>query len=128
MVMLSDILPTGFECCVLNGKIQPGNINTVSIVGTGFVGLAALLTAQFYSPAAIIMIDFDDNHLYVAKRFGAIETINNADDKAVKKLMQMGVVLIPQLKQLVYLPLSISVKTLWRQAGPSPILVYTELK
>jgi alcohol dehydrogenase len=42
--MLSDILPTGFECGVLNGRIQPGD--TVAIVGAGPVGLAALLTAQ----------------------------------------------------------------------------------
>ena len=55
LVMLSDILPTGFECGVLNGKVQPGC--TVAIVGAGPIGLAALLTAQFYSPAEIIMVD-----------------------------------------------------------------------
>ena len=60
-VMLSDILPTGFECGVLNGKVQPGN--TVAIVGSGPIGLAALLTAQFYSPAEIIMVDLDNNRL-----------------------------------------------------------------
>jgi alcohol dehydrogenase len=49
LVMLSDILPTGFECGVLNGKVAPGS--TVAIVGAGPIGLAALLTAQFYSPA-----------------------------------------------------------------------------
>ena len=70
--MLSDILPTGFECGVLNGKVQPGG--TVAIVGAGPIGLAALLTAQFYSPAEIIMIDLDDNRLEVAKRFGATAT------------------------------------------------------
>ena len=59
--MLSDILPTGFECGVLNGKVAPGS--TVAIVGAGPIGLAALLTAQFYSPAEIIMIDLDDNRL-----------------------------------------------------------------
>ena len=58
LVMLSDILPTGFECGVLNGKVQPGS--TVAIVGAGPIGLATLLTAQFYSPAEIVMIDFDD--------------------------------------------------------------------
>ena len=52
-----DILPTGFKCGVLNGKIEPGS--TVAIVGAGPIGLAALLTAQFYSPAQIIMIDRD---------------------------------------------------------------------
>jgi alcohol dehydrogenase len=87
LVMLSDILPTGFECGVLNGKVQPGN--TVAIVGSGPVGLAALLTAQFYSPAEIIMIDLDDNRLEVAKRFGATATINSTDGKAVEALMAM---------------------------------------
>jgi alcohol dehydrogenase len=87
LVMLSDILPTGFECGVLNGKVQPGT--TVAIVGAGPIGLAALLTAQFYSPAEIIMIDLDDNRLEVAKRFGATATINSADGKAVGTVMKM---------------------------------------
>ncbi len=87
LVMLSDILPTGFECGVLNGKVQPGC--TVAIVGSGPIGLAALLTAQFYSPAEIIMIDLDDNRLEVAKKFGATATVNSSDGKAVEKVMQM---------------------------------------
>jgi len=87
LVMLSDILPTGFECGVLNGKIQPGN--SVAIVGAGAIGLAALLTAQFYAPAEIIMIDFDDNRLEVAKRLGATATINGSDGKAAEKVMKM---------------------------------------
>ena len=87
LVMLSDILPTGFECGVLNGKVQPGS--TVAIVGSGPVGLAALLTAQFFSPAEIIMIDLDDNRLEVAKRFGATTGINSTDGKAVDTVMKM---------------------------------------
>ena len=87
LVMLSDILPTGFECGVLNGKVQPGS--TVAIVGSGPIGLAALLTAQFYSPAQIIMIDLDDNRLEVAKRFGATHLINSADGKAVEAVMDL---------------------------------------
>jgi len=87
LVMLSDILPTGFECGVLNGKVQPGC--TVAIVGSGPIGLAALLTAQLYSPAEIVMIDLDDNRLDVAKRFGATATINSTDGEAVAKLMKM---------------------------------------
>ena len=69
LVVLSDILPTGFECGVLNGKVQPGW--TIAIVGAGPIGLAALLTSQFYSPAEIIMVDMDDNRLQLASRFGA---------------------------------------------------------
>src|ERR1700678_1190608 len=87
LVMLSDILPTEFECGVLNGKVQPGS--TVAIVGSGPIGLAALLTAQFYSPSEIIMIDLDDNRLEIARRFGATHTINSTDGKAVETLMKL---------------------------------------
>ena len=87
LVMLSDILPTGFECGVLNGKVQVGS--TVAIVGSGPIGLAALLTAQFYSPSEIIMIDLDDNRLAVAKRFGATDTVNSADGNAAEKVMKL---------------------------------------
>ena len=87
LVMLSDILPTGFECGVLNGKVQPGNM--VAIVGAGPIGLAALLTAQFYSPAGIIMVDLDENRLEVSKRLGATATVNNADGKAVDAVMRI---------------------------------------
>ena len=87
MVMLSDILPTGFECGVLNGKVQPGN--TVAIVGSGPIGLAALLTAQFYSPAEIVMVDLDNNRLEVARRFGATAVVNSTDGNAVATIMKM---------------------------------------
>jgi alcohol dehydrogenase len=87
LVMLSDILPTGFECGVLNGKVQPGS--SVAIVGAGPIGLAALLTAQFYSPAEIIMIDLDDNRLEVSKKFGATATVNSSDGRAVEAVMRL---------------------------------------
>ncbi len=88
LVMLSDILPTGFECGVLNGRVEPGA--TVAIVGAGPIGLAALLTAQFYSPAEIIMIDLDDNRLEVARRFGATQTVNSKDGKAAEKVKALA--------------------------------------
>jgi alcohol dehydrogenase len=87
MVMLSDILPTGFECGVLNGQIKPGD--TVAIVGAGPVGLAVLLTAQFYSPAEIYMIDLDDNRLAVAKKFGATSLINSTGGNAADQIMKL---------------------------------------
>ena len=87
IVMLSDILPTGFECGVLNGQVKPGD--TVAIVGAGPIGLAALLTAQFYTPATIIMIDVDDYRLEQTKTFGATHTINSEKEDAAAKVLSI---------------------------------------
>jgi alcohol dehydrogenase len=84
LVMLSDIFPTGFECGVLNGQVKPGD--SVAIVGSGPIGLAALLTAQFYSPGQIIQIDQDDNRLQTARAFGATHTINFKDENVEERV------------------------------------------
>lgn len=86
LVMLSDILPTGFEIGVLNGNVQPGQ--TVAIIGAGPVGMAALLTAQFYSPAEIIMVDLNDSRLDTALKFGATKAINSGDGRAIEKIKE----------------------------------------
>jgi Threonine dehydrogenase and related Zn-dependent dehydrogenases len=85
LVMLSDILPTGHEIGVQNGQVKPGD--TIAIIGAGPIGMSVLLTAQFYSPAKIYMIDLDENRLEVAKEFGATTTINSGKEDAVKKIM-----------------------------------------
>lgn len=85
LVMLSDILPTGYECGVLNGTVKPGD--TVVIVGAGPVGLAAVLTAQLYSPSEIIVVDVDENRLAVAKSMGATQAVTSAG--AVEKILQL---------------------------------------
>lgn len=82
LVMLSDILPTGFEIGVLYGKVSPGD--TVAIIGAGPIGMATLLTAQFYSPARIIVMDLDDKRLEIAKKFGATDTLNTRTSDPVK--------------------------------------------
>lgn len=87
LVMLSDILPTGLEIGVLNGQVRPGD--TVVIVGAGPVGMAALLTAQFYAPARLIMVDTDVNRLATARRFGATDTIDASGGAAVERIMAM---------------------------------------
>lgn len=85
LVMLSDILPTGLEIGVLYGNVKPGDI--VAIVGAGPVGMAALLTAQFFSPSELIMIDVDESRLSLAKKFGATKIINSAKDDAVEMIL-----------------------------------------
>jgi len=86
LVMLSDIFPTGLECGVQNGRVQPGS--TVAIVGSGPVGLAALMTAKLYSPALIIMIDRDPSRLKVAKKLGADFTCNSAETSPLDFIMK----------------------------------------
>ena len=85
MVMMSDILPTAYECGVLNGRVTPGS--TVAIVGAGPIGLSALLSAKLYSPSEIIMVDLDDHRLEVAKSLGATAVANGADGKTAIDLV-----------------------------------------
>jgi len=85
LVMLSDILPTGHEIGIINGGVKPGD--TIAIVGAGPIGMSALLTAQFYSPSKIYMIDMDENRLKMAKKFGATDTINSAKEDVLKRII-----------------------------------------
>lgn len=87
LVMLSDILPTSFEIGTLSANVNPGD--TVAIVGAGPIGLAAVLTAQFYSPAEIIMIDLDDNRLQAAKDLGATASINSGSENVLERIHEL---------------------------------------
>jgi alcohol dehydrogenase len=81
ILMLADILPTGYEVGVLNGHVRPGDV--VAVVGAGPVGLSAVLGAELYSPSHIVSIDLADARLEVAKQFGADVTVNNGREDAV---------------------------------------------
>jgi alcohol dehydrogenase len=87
VLFLADILPTAFEIGVLNGMVTPGD--AVAIVGAGPVGLAAIMTAQLYTPGRIVSIDLADTRLESALRFGADTTINNGREDAAKLVMEM---------------------------------------
>ena len=76
-VMLSDILPTGFEIGVQYGRVKPGD--TVAVVGAGPVGLAAIATAGLYGAATIIAIDLDANRLEKSREFGATDVVLSGD-------------------------------------------------
>jgi alcohol dehydrogenase len=72
MLMLADILPTGYEVGVLAG---------------GPVGLSAIASARLFSPSHIVAVDLSDARLEAARRFGADITVNDAreDPMAVIK-------------------------------------------
>jgi len=80
VLMLADILPTGYEVGVLNGTVQPGDV--VAVVGAGPIGLAAIASARLFSPSHIVAIDLADNRLEAAKQFGADIVVNNAREDA----------------------------------------------
>ena len=82
VLMLADILPTGYEVGVLNGAVRPGDV--VAVVGAGPIGLAAMTTAQFFSPSQIVAIDLDDSRLHAAKQFGATVTVNPEREDAIE--------------------------------------------
>jgi alcohol dehydrogenase len=74
-LLLSDILPTGFEIGVQYGRVKPGD--TVAVVGAGPVGLAVVATAELYGAAQIVAIDLDENRLDLAKQVGATHCVNS---------------------------------------------------
>ena len=80
ILMLADIVPTGYEVGVLNGVVRPGDV--VSVVGAGPVGLAAIMGARLFSPSHIVAIDLSDSRLEAAKQFGADITVNNSREDA----------------------------------------------
>src|SRR5262245_4421340 len=87
LVMLSDILPTAFECGVLNGQVKPGD--TMAIVGAGPIGLAALLTARLYSPSEIIMIDVDVHRLTTAMQLGATRVLQSGREDVCHRVREL---------------------------------------
>ena len=87
ILMLADILPTGYEVGVLNGNVRPGDI--VAVIGAGPVGLAAITGAQLYSPSHIVAIDLSDARLEAAKQFGADAVVNNAREDPLQVIRDM---------------------------------------
>jgi alcohol dehydrogenase len=75
LLMVADILPTGYEVGVLNGRVQPGDV--VVVVGAGPIGLSAIMGARLFSPSHIVAVDLTDSRLEAAKQFGADVTVNN---------------------------------------------------
>ncbi len=87
ILMLADILPTGYEVGVLNGKVQPGDV--VAVVGAGPIGLSAIMSARLFSPAHVVAIDLADSRLEAAKQFGADIVINNGREDALAIVQEL---------------------------------------
>ena len=86
-VLLSDILPTGFEIGVQYGQTRPGDV--VAVIGAGPIGLSVIMTAGLYGAAKIISIDLDENRIAQAKKFGATDGVNSADPGWKEKVLAL---------------------------------------
>jgi len=87
LLMLADILPTGYEVGVLNGHVRPGDV--VAVVGAGPIGLSAIMSARLYSPAHIVAIDLADSRLEAAKHFGADIVVNNGSEDPMAAIAEL---------------------------------------
>jgi alcohol dehydrogenase len=87
ILMLADILPTGYEVGVLNGQVRPGDV--VAVVGAGPVGLSAIMGAHLFSPSHIVAIDLADSRLEAAKQFGADVTVNNSRQEPAEVIQSL---------------------------------------
>jgi alcohol dehydrogenase len=76
-ILLSDILPTGFEIGVQYGRVAPGDV--VAVIGSGPVGLSAVMTSRLYGPSKVIAIDLDAARLKRAADFGATDVVNSGE-------------------------------------------------
>jgi len=86
-VLLSDILPTGFEIGVQYGQTKPGDV--IAVIGVGPIGLSVITTAGLYGPSKIIAIDLDSNRIEQAKKFGATDGVNSGDPDWKAKVMAL---------------------------------------
>ncbi len=75
-LMLADVVPTGYEVGVLKARVQPGEV--VAVIGSGPVGLSAIMGARLFSPSHVVAIDPADRRLEAAKHFGADVTVNDS--------------------------------------------------
>jgi alcohol dehydrogenase len=87
LLMLADILPTGYEVGVLNGRVRPGDV--VAVVGAGPIGLSAIMGARLFSPSHVVAIDLADSRLEAAKQFGADVVVNNGREDALEVVRSM---------------------------------------
>jgi alcohol dehydrogenase len=87
VLFLADILPTSFEVGVLAGAVKPGD--AVAIVGAGPIGLAAVLTANLYTPGRMIVLDPHQGRLDRALACGASDAVAETGEAARERVLAL---------------------------------------
>ena len=88
ILMLADLLPTGYEVGVLAGGVRPGDV--VAVVGAGPIGLSVITGAQLYSPSHVVAIEESGTRLETARQFGADVVVSNSRAAAAIKDLTGG--------------------------------------
>jgi alcohol dehydrogenase len=88
VLYLSDVLPTGYEVGVLNGKVQPADV--VVVVGAGAIGLSAILGARLFSPGNVVAVDPTPARREWAKKFGADQAVSPQEAQATVEALTEG--------------------------------------
>jgi alcohol dehydrogenase len=87
VLLVGDILSTGYLGAE-NAKIEPGD--TVAVMGTGPVGMCAMMTAKLWGPARIIAVDLNQSRLDFAVKNGIADMgINSGEVDAVEKIREI---------------------------------------
>lgn len=84
ILFVGDILSTGYFGAE-NGDIQPGDV--VTVMGSGPVGMCAMMCARLFSPSKIIAVDMDQSRLDIALKQGIADiAINPAQEHPIEKI------------------------------------------
>ncbi len=86
-ILLSGILPTGFEIGVQYGHVLPEDV--MAVIGSGPVGLSAVMTARLCGPSKIIAVDLDESRLARAVDSGGTDTVNSEDPDRKDEVMAL---------------------------------------
>ena len=85
-------LQTGAGAVLNSLKVKPGS--SVAVLGSGTVGMAAIMAAKIAGASEVIAIDVKENRLQLAMEVGATHTVNTTQEDvetAVKKIKEAGV-------------------------------------
>ncbi|MDP6117839.1 MAG: zinc-binding alcohol dehydrogenase family protein [Planctomycetota bacterium] len=83
---LVEPLSVGFHAAS-RGRVTADD--TVCVIGCGMIGLGAIAGASLRAGARVIAVDVADNKLSLARKAGASETVNSADEDLHTRLMEL---------------------------------------
>ena len=109
---------TGVGAVVNSAKVTPGC--SVAVFGAGGVGIAVVQGARLAGARQIIAVDIFDNKLDTARRFGATDTVNAANNDPVEEIRRLtsgAGVDYPSRRSAPKRPSS-SASSVWRWAEP----------